>query len=43
MNWSWNFASAPMILAKAEDIRGTRTGLHLREAKIKGGKHRDTE
>jgi hypothetical protein len=30
-------------LAKAEDIRGTRAGLHLREAKIKGGKRRDAE
>jgi putative hemolysin len=30
-------------LAKAEDIKGTRAGLHLREAKIKGVKNRDAE
>jgi putative hemolysin len=30
-------------LAKAEDIEGTRAGLHLREAKIKGVKSKDTE
>lgn len=30
-------------LAHAEDIRGSRTGLHLREAKIKGAKSKDTE
>ncbi len=30
-------------LAKAEDIEGTRTGLHLREAKIKGVKSKDKE
>jgi putative hemolysin len=30
-------------LAKAEDIKGTRAGLHLREAKIKGGKTRDAD
>ena len=28
-------------LAKAEDIRGTRAGLHLREAKIKGIKKQE--
>ena len=30
-------------LAKAEDIRGTRAGLHLREAKVKGIKRRYAE
>ncbi len=30
-------------LAKAEDIEGTRAGLHLREARIKGVKNRDKE
>ncbi len=30
-------------LAKAEDIEGTRAGLHLREAKIKGVKGKDKE
>jgi putative hemolysin len=30
-------------LAKAEDIKGTRTGLHLREAKIKGVKSKNAE
>ena len=30
-------------LAKADDIEGTRTGLHLREAKIKGVKSKDKE
>jgi putative hemolysin len=30
-------------LAKAEDIEGSRAGLHLREAKIKGVKSRDAE
>ena len=30
-------------LARAEDIKGSRAGLHLREAKIKGVKNRDVE
>jgi len=30
-------------LAKAEDIEGTRAGLHLREAKIKGVKSKDAD